>query len=295
MRPAPALGCVLLAVVALACQPLAKPTPEPTPTLEPAVALPPAAPPATAGQPVVSAPADPRTAWQSSKHARSFVADSQGKNNDCARCHAPMNWMPTDIGDIPATCQSCKFNLPAPKPVAQADWKNIDCEQCHVTAKGVVTPQVAWLDATIAQFDTNANPYEKVTSNTALCEKCHRDAFKIAFGPVVHANMDCTGCHNPHSTAASCTMAACHPNVAKPATPIAGHDAAHAAVACVACHDASGLSAGPTPDKKAWVVFRVSPVPGTSATVPYASHALQRKVDCARCHSEGNSWGLKKY
>lgn len=251
---------------------------------------------------VASAPAppevpatDPQILWKSSKHANTFVADTEGKNNECARCHAPLNWMPTAIEDIPSTCQTCKFNMPAPKPVAQTDWKNIGCEQCHRTEKGTVTKQVAWLNAAIAQFDTNADPYEPVKSNAELCEKCHRGAFQINVGKTVHATLSCTDCHNPHSASASCTDSKCHSAVLKPAQPIPGHDAEHAKVACAACHDASKLEVGPTGDQSQWSTFQTLDIGGKKNRAPYVSHNLQRTVDCVRCHSSGNPWGLNPH
>lgn len=291
--------CVsLFALGVTAC--VTKPTPmppAPVPTAVPATATPaPAISPEAKSAAQPTSPAiDPRSLWQGSKHASTFVADKEGKNNECARCHAPMNWMPTALEDIPAACQTCKFNVRPPKPVAKGDWRNVDCEQCHKTEKGVVSQQVAWLNAAIAQFDTNADPYEAVKSSSELCEKCHRDAFKIEVGKNVHAALSCTDCHNVHSTAASCMDGKCHAGVLKPGQPIAGHDAAHAPVACTACHDAAGLKVGPTDDRSQWVVFRTIDLGGKQMTTPYASHNLKRSVDCARCHFSGNPWGLSKY
>ncbi len=286
MKTASVVIACLLAIALAACQPITPPPPTPAlPTAAPSVAALPIA----AGQ-----TSDVRQQWQSSKHASTFTAAADGNNNDCARCHAPLNWMPTSTNDIPATCQSCKFKISTPKPVVQADWKNVGCEQCHKTEKEVVSKQVAWLNTAISNFDTNADPYEAVQSNTELCGKCHRDAFKIDLGKNAHASMTCTNCHNAHSLAANCTSANCHASALKPEKPIAGHDAAHAKVTCVACHDASGLKVGPTDDKTQWVVFKETSVPDKKGVAPFVSHNLQKQVDCARCHFDGNPWGLKK-
>ena len=227
------------AAIASACQPLPSPGGAPT---------------AAAATPTL--PADPgqlavRQAWESGQHASTYVIE-EDKNNDCARCHSPLSWIPTSPDDMPATCASCKFTIKTPKPVAKADWRNIGCEQCHKVEKTVLTEQVAWLNAAIAQFDTTADPYEPVQSNTELCAKCHRGGYEIALGT-----------------------------------------RAHAAVNCVACHDASGLKVGPTPDKKTWLTFRPADPRGKPGDSPYISHDLQRKVDCARCHFPNNPWGLK--
>ncbi len=262
------------AAIASACQPL--PSPGGAPTAAPATPTLPADP----GQLAV------RQAWESGKHASTYVIE-EDKNNDCARCHSPLSWIPTSPEDMPATCASCKFTIKTPKPVAKADWRNIGCEQCHKVEKEVLTKQVAWLNTAIGQFDTTADPYEPVQSNTELCAKCHRGGYEIALGTRAHAGKGCTDCHNAHSTKANC--ANCHPALKE----AAGHDKAHAAVNCVACHDASGLKVGPTQDKKTWLTFRPADPRGKPGDSPYVSHDLQRKVDCARCHFPNNPWGLK--
>lgn len=300
MRTSIIWGAALLALcLTSACQPLpAKTTPATTPaplasSAAASVASAASSAAATTGQTAPSAlPLDLKQVWQKSKHANSFVASADGNNNDCSRCHAPMNWLPTSMNEIPVTCQSCKFNISTPKPIAKADWKNVGCEQCHKTDKDGVTKQIAWLDATIAQFDTNADPYQPVKSSTALCVMCHRDATKIDLGKTAHASMGCTNCHDPHSTAATCTNSQCHTNALKPAKPIAGHDAAHANVTCVACHDANGWKAQPA-DNKTWVTFRPTNSLGDPKPMPFTSHNLQKTVDCARCHFGGNPWNLK--
>ena len=247
-------------------------------------------------------PTDPKQAsifqaWQNSKHAATFILSSDGSNNDCARCHSPYNWIPTANEDIPATCASCKFTIKIPKPVAKTDWKSIECNICHRVENGNVGSQVFWLNAAIAQFDTTKDPYEAVTSNTQLCEKCHKDSnpffYKIDMGSTAHIGKQCTACHDAHVLKASCTAAGCHADILTPAKPIEGHDAAHANVNCVACHDASGLKVGPVEGQKTWLTFRTTEVQGKKSTSSYLSHNLQKKVDCARCHFVGNTWGLK--
>ena len=277
------VSLALLALTAVACQaPVAPGTPTAAPT--PVVA---------------SSPAQTgiQQAWAKSKHAATFVSDEQG-NNACARCHSPHNWTPTDPADMPATCASCKFTIKAPKPIAQAEWKSIPCETCHRVKDGVLTSQLAYLNTAISQFETSTDPYEDVKTPRQLCEKCHADSkgfmYRIDMGSGPHSTMDCTKCHDPHANTASCTSAGCHPDVLKPAKPVAGHDAAHAAVACSACHDASGLKVGPADGKKNWVTMRANAPGGKAGMQPYVSHNLQRAVDCARCHYAKNPWGLSE-
>ena len=276
-------GVLLALALVSACQAPVAPTkepPRPTP-------IPPAA---TPGQPSA------QTAWQGGAHAATFV---EGENNDCARCHAPMNWTPTDPADMPATCASCKFTIKTPKPVAKADWQSVTCDVCHVVENKALTSKVARLNAAIAQFDSSQSPYEAVRTPDDLCAGCHADIrgmkYGRSMGSAAHASLGCTKCHDAHSLAASCIAAGCHPGVLTPAKPIAGHDAAHAAVSCGACHDASGLKAGPVEGSKAWSTFRASDARGKAVATAYTSHALQKKADCARCHFSGNPWGLKIY
>lgn len=279
-------GCAMLPVA---------PTVEPAPTAAPGEALTAAAIPTGAAEPGDAAAAI-RAAWASAAHASSFVADDKGQNNDCARCHSPLNWTPTSSADLPMQCTSCKFNVPKPKPVAEAEWKSVGCEVCHRTEDHVVRPEVAWLNSLVAQYQTDADPYEPVQMHTELCEKCHRDQGAVHarrdLGSGAHAGYECTNCHDAHSAKASCTAEGCHPDALTPAQPIAGHDKDHAAVACAACHDASGLKVAPV-DGKAWMPFREAHMPGKTGAVPYVSHALQGKVDCARCHYNGNPWQLR--
>lgn len=275
------LGSLALAVLC-ACQPITPPPPAPAATSIPA---------AVQGEPAAAGLGKIRESWASSKHAKTYVIQ-EGKNNDCARCHSPLNWMPTSMDDMPATCASCKFNISTPKPVAEAEWKSVSCEQCHRADKGAVSSEVAWLNAAVAQYDTSADPYQAVKSSNELCEKCHRDGFKIDLGTSAHAGKTCTDCHDAHSTQATCSTDTCHANVTKADKPLPGHDAAHAKVTCSACHDAAKLQVGPTADASRWVTWRSSPVSSKQELGPFASHNMQRQVECSRCHFEGNTWGL---
>ncbi len=48
--------------------------------------------------------------WQDGAHAVTFVLDADDENSMCARCHAPVNWLPS-MDDIPESCLACKFEL----------------------------------------------------------------------------------------------------------------------------------------------------------------------------------------
>lgn len=282
-------GLLALLLITAACQ---APAPLPTPTPAPVIGQ---ADGQAGGQQAAPELVAARGLWKTSAHADSFVSGSD-PNSECARCHSPQNWTPTDVADIPATCTSCKFKMPEAKPIAKADWKSIDCDICHRVEKGALDQHPAWLNTLVSQFQTGVDPYENVAAAGDLCQKCHTNLktyhYKRDLGSGPHSTKQCTDCHNIHSLKASCTET-CHSNVGKTADKTPGHDAAHAAVNCVACHDASGLKVGPVDGGKTWLTFSPTDAHGKPGPVPYVSHNLQKKVDCARCHAAGNAWGLK--
>jgi hypothetical protein len=248
-----------------------------------------------------------QVAYKSGSHSNDY-GESRGPNTYCARCHSPRNWDPAAVVDAPPNCVSCKFPFDKQVRLAKGNtfiearsWKNIGCDVCHqVDANGVVDPKpVIWNQAT--------GHYDAVRDNTELCEKCHADSLggtdhKIIVGGSAHTTeigllangpQQCTDCHDPHSQKADCES--CHKDARHPATPIAGHDAAHAKVACDACHDASGLSLGPTQDFSQWVAFQMvtSHEGGPPTRTQVTSHVLQKAVDCTRCHFDNNPWNLR--
>lgn len=268
------LGLFFLLLFLAACQSVT-PTPAPTPTPDTSLI---------------------RQAWQKSPHANTFD-QGKGPNTYCARCHSPRNWDPAAKIDPQPNCVSCKFSFdPAMRiaksnpPVAKADWQNIGCEVCHKTENGVTLAQIAWLNTANGQ-------YEAVKDATALCEKCHTNTetlrHKRDVSQSAHAGYGCTKCHDAHSTTASCSAQACHPNMMNPGKPILGHDKTHETVSCIACHDAAGMTVGIEKGKSTWITFRTTELMGRSTTAVYKSHNIQRAVHCNKCHAPNNPWGLK--
>lgn len=234
-------------------------------------------------------PPDFEALWASSPHADTFVLDADGANSTCARCHAPIVWMPS-LEDMPESCSACKFDVEDPPPlIPEGDWRPVECMVCHeVSRRGEVQPEVLWLE--IAAIEE----YAEVSSNTELCLKCHTVGAIPGHAPIqvsgAHADSACTDCHDAHATTSSCSAAGCHDDLAD-AAPTAGHDEAHQVVTCVACHDAGGLGVGPDMQQEGmWVTFFVREE--TDERIPVVSHAIQRPVDCARCHFTDNPWGL---
>jgi hypothetical protein len=230
--------------------------------------------------------ADIQVLWQGGPHAATYVLDDAGENSQCARCHAPVNWVPS-MDDMPESCATCKFEVEPPPPVIpEAEWTHVECKVCHDEDES--GPSLAWLEiAAIGE-------YTEVATVTALCDKCHLAGDVAGHASVVvagdHAGTECTECHDPHMAAPSCESESCHAGILDASLEIPGHDAAHAGVGCPACHDASGMNVGPAPDGGAWTTFLSSPEGGPS--VGFASHNTQRAAACDRCHFDGNSWGL---
>lgn len=233
-------------------------------------------------------PPDPDALWSSSNHANSFVMGDDGTNIKCARCHAPIQWVPT-MDDIPESCLTCKFEIEPPPPVvSEAEWEHVPCQVCHKVKKDEVKPEYMWLE--IAQIEE----YAEVASTTELCMKCHEAVDLPAHEEIlftdVHQDLTCTECHDAHSTTSGCSTPGCHEDALSPAEPIPGHDDNHALVSCVACHDAAGLEVGPDDEQGTWTTFPVAG--GADPLTPIVSHQLQLGVECDRCHYAGNPWGL---
>lgn len=223
----------------------------------------------------------PLDRWAAGAHSDTYVVDNDGTNSTCARCHDPLNYIPT-MDDLPASCNVCKFKIEPPPPfIAETEAQHVDCKMCHrVDSSGTVLAGVSWLEVPAIE------QYADIESINQLCKNCHTGANLDDHADIdvsgVHAEMECTQCHNEHSMAASCVD--CH----DPLEDVPGHDDAHASVACVACHDASDMAVGPDDTGGDWLTFAEP----DGNRIPWNSHALQREVACDRCHYDGNPWGL---
>jgi hypothetical protein len=227
--------------------------------------------------------------WDNSSHAAAFVLDESNENNRCAKCHSPINFQPT-LDDLPESCFSCKFELEDPEPfISEQDWTNIPCMVCHeVGKKDKVDPEFKWLE--IAQLEE----YGEVGSATDLCQKCHvGDGFSNHGGIQdlgVHQDMMCTSCHDAHSTQASCLDAGCHEGIMEPS--ISGHTEEHSTVACVACHDASGMMLDYREEDNLFSTKAVISTEEGESIFFFSSHNLQLESSCDRCHFVGNPWDI---
>ena len=230
-----------------------------------------------------------QVSWESSPHADTFILDEEGNNNSCARCHAPVVWLPS-MDDMPESCFACKFEVSEPPPlIPEEAWVTIECNVCHeVDKKGNVAPEYAWLE--IAQIEE----YAEVATPTELCQKCHVDIGLP--GHVVpelggaHADYECTDCHGAHDTVASCGAVGCHEDVFNSTISIPGHDTDHEQVTCVACHDSGELMVDLNEELGLWTTY-VLDSDGVDS-VPLSSHNTGLSAPCDRCHYSGNPWSL---
>lgn len=239
----------------------------------------------------VDQPVDPDiilATWQAGAHADTFVVSEAGTNSSCARCHAPVNWIPT-MEDMPESCSVCKFEVDPPPPLtAQADWTNIECRVCHITKKGKVEAEFAWLE--IAPIEE----YAAVASVNELCEKCHLagdipEHISLTVGGA-HEGYSCTQCHDAHDVTASCSTSECHTDALASDSPIPGHDEDHNTVSCAACHDVGDLEVDISEDNAKWITFVI---PTTSSERrSFYSHNIVLEVSCERCHFPENPWRL---
>ncbi len=254
------------------------------------------------GKPDLDPIADAQQLWKTSAHANAFVVDDQGKNNSCAQCHAPINWKPT-LDDIPETCLVCKFELEEPPPfISENDWTHVPCLVCHEEdKKGNIQPEYTWLEIPALE------EYASVETTTELCLKCHEASKAPEHVTVVvggdHTGMQCTECHQPHSSTTSCDSADCHPDVFSSTDSIVGHDEEHQDVSCVACHDSAGWEVGPDEELGYWItyipwVYEINV--GEADTIvetgiiPFTSHEIVLEAPCERCHFSENPWGLEE-
>lgn len=246
---------------------------------------------ATEANPEQDAEPDIEASWLASPHADAFVLDTEGNNNSCARCHAPVNWLPS-MDDLPESCFACKFELEDPPAyISEVDWVDIPCFVCHEKdKKDNIQPEYTWLE--IAAIEE----YSKVDTPTELCQKCHNElelpGHAVSQLAGAHSEYECTDCHDAHDTVASCGSVYCHEDVFEPVEPISGHDEDHQLVSCQACHDGDELLVAPDAEDGVWKTYVDVPPEGVNEPIAFTSHNIILEVSCDRCHFIENPWGL---
>jgi len=251
-------------------------------------------------------------------NAMNFYSVEHAPNTHCARCHSPQNWDPEAFFGPPPDCFTCKFAheeemrvAPGNPLIPEEEWVGVPCETCHtVEANGIVNAGITW-------FNPVEEEYQEVSNPTELCEKCHVSTAGGSFGMVAgsrgielggsaHINYAgflgtvppptyCSDCHDPHSLEPK-QCVDCHEDVTTSDTHMLGYNALMLdKVTCMACHDASGLDAGPDPREDMgdlWVTQETTFGRGGPSTDYVLSHSIQYEVSCDRCHSKGNIHGL---
>lgn len=228
--------------------------------------------------------------WESGPHANTYVTDEGGLNGACARCHAPLNWIPASDEIPPSwTASEVEVGLPVDS-LAEGEWSAIACKVCHREEVDQISGDIAWLEV------APLGEYSQVNSPTELCEKCHLAGDVDGHVSVVvegsHVDFACTDCHDSHDASASCSGSGCHEPFTAECKTIDGHTQPHADSTCGACHDAGGLLIARDEERGMWQTF--VPVAGSSGEEirPFVSHNLSLEVPCERCHEPGNHpWG----
>lgn len=230
-------------------------------------------------------------AWSYGPHAAGYDL-GKGPNTYCARCHSPANWDPQAVVDPPPNCVSCKFpfeekpRVAAGNPlVPETEWQGIRCETCHRISDNTLQLRLSW-------YDRQTGYYETLNSPTQLCEKCHRDTdtlrHRVDLGSSAHSGFECTSCHDPHSTTASCGH--CHGDVV---TLLISYSPKHQGLSengeCLTCHP-GGMSVHSMEVQHKNITDCIGchqdvlqpPVAPEAVT---AGHLLSHKnVSCVACH-----------
>jgi hypothetical protein len=222
--------------------------------------------------------------WLQSKHASTYD-NGMGANTTCARCKSPSNWDPSSPAiDASLDCGACKRTPGAERPeltggvsVPEADWNNIGCEICHPPAGDSFYTSIAFWDQTTQQYDP-------VGSVSDLCAHCHegQHGFEVVeeqAASIAHQGWECTICHGPHGSPASCTD--CHNS---PRITEAPQHLQHPSVNCTACHDAGGLSIWLESDPSSVHYGQYITRRFAHALTSWPSHDISVVVNCLKCH-----------
>ncbi len=181
------------------------------------------------------------------------------------------------------------------------------CEKCH---RDTDTLQYRVDLGSQAHIDFTCTDCHEPHSTRASCGNsgCHDDVVAVMaiYNPAhmgITDNSVCVGCHtrgmDEHTMyvkeLGTDDCISCHGNLVEIPESQAvqpGHTLYHRSVTCSACHDASGATVEPGGSEGAWTAIRLFELLGRTSRTAFTSHDLQRKVDCMRCHYDGNPWDL---
>lgn len=195
------------------------------------------------------------------------------------------------------------------------------CENCHSASANSVGTDLVYT----VNFN---NQIQYMSGITEFCQLCHTETFFDdtinSSYELAHTGDQCTLCHDPHTTQASCSQSACHysirttlyaqieipeyhpksgdtgghmcdssgcHNLAKMVKEVPiYHQPTHKDVPCYVCHDQSNLRV--TLDSNlTWItVYEEDNAPDQQQRV--ISHMIGKEVDCNKCHYPDNEWLL---
>lgn len=226
-----------------------------------------------------------------------LVPEEDWKNIDCLVCHK--------INEEQETVQLGWLNTITGYHETVANTTEL-CEKCHLDNQTLRHKRMLGENAHVSFQCTDCHDPHSLRANCKNCHSISLDATptEALDHPPSRTNEDCILCHpnawDEHDRtiqeAGNDDCGSCHVELVdqmKKAEMAQAHSILHANVSCVACHDASGLEVGLFETNNILIPFRTTELLGRQNTKPYQSHALQRDVDCGRCHYSGNPWNLE--
>lgn len=223
-----------------------------------------------------------RERWQQGVHAQTYTA---GENSSCARCHAPLEWVPVLSERSQAWLELGLAGVGEPFHIPEAAWSNVSCEICHAQRMDEIDGEISWLAIPPLGL------YEDVSSPRQLCSKCHVSEVEDGHTPLVyggvHEDLGCSDCHDAHDGSASCGSR-CHQPFAMECTQIETHDKPHSDVTCSGCHDGMDFAIGWNEERARWDTFTGGDPRVNREARPFTSHYIVLEVDCERCHAPGD-------
>lgn len=225
--------------------------------------------------------------WERGVHAHTFITgDSEGGNSSCARCHSPMDWEPL-ASERPEAWEAHSLEgISEPNQISEQEWSHVHCEVCHAQPNNEIDGEFSWLEIPPLGI------YEEVATIGQLCKKCHIPEVDNDHTPFifvgVHAELNCTDCHDAHDGSATCGTSTCHQSFSQECIEIETHDKPHSEITCGGCHDGLGLAIGWNKELEKWDTYYGGDPRIEQGARPFNSHNIVLAVDCDRCHAPGD-------
>jgi hypothetical protein len=217
---------------------------------------------------------DIQATWQTGPHS-GWLSDPDPENDpECDRCHTPFA---KSVSAQPSKLSRTNAEI-------SIDF-SAGCRLCHPQISAESKPEVAWM------VDVEQAQYKVVDAVDEPCKHCHVaenvDGHLFVQLDGAHAEFMCTGCHDPHTAAASCSSAGCHQPFRAECQPVQTHDKPHTAATCSACHASGDVEIGWDEERQVWHSFFAKQVAGIIELEGRTSHNLQLEAKCERCHTPG--------